>query len=421
MIEHPITVSVGASSPAAVDDRSRVDILGPEHPHARRADVDIETPCGLRSSCWCNARRTTSDEGATFPPAVRGGEREETAVASSEVWVASSRDELLAGAEQRVLVTPGDARSGSLFELVTIDGQRYFAKTLGYRTDWIMRVTGDRDLRTLKIWQAGIMNDAPAEIDHAVVGMAADGDNEDALLTILMRDVGNHLIPEGDSMISLETHLGFIDGLAALSARFWDWRDDLALTSIEERLRFFAPDNIAAEAAGDDPPGPIVVATQGWPRLSEQAPALAELLAAIHADPTPLADAMRGTPATFLQGDWKMGNLGMHPDGRTILIDWAYPGSGPVCWDLAWYLALNCRRLPMTKEVTIDALRAALERRGVSTDGWFELQLDLCLLGMTVCFGWEKAMGDAEELAWWERQAVAGAHHVRTHYPVPSL
>ena len=90
---------------------------------------------------------------------------------------------------------------------------------------------------------------------------------------------------------------------------------------------------------------------------------------------------------TFLHGDWKMGNLGMHPDGRTILIDWAYPGSGPVLWDLAWYLALNCARLPMSKEATIDALRAALERHGVSTDGWFELQLDLCLLGMAACFG----------------------------------
>ena len=69
-------------------------------------------------------------------------------------------DELLAGAGSRVVVDPGDARSGSSFERVTIDGQPFFAKTLGYRTDWIMRVTGDRDLRTLKIWRAGIMRDA---------------------------------------------------------------------------------------------------------------------------------------------------------------------------------------------------------------------------------------------------------------------
>jgi len=333
-----------------------------------------------------------------------------------DAWIASSRQELLAGAQDGEAVAPGDARSGSVFERVTIDGRRYFAKTLGYRTDWIMRITGDRDLRTLKIWRAGIMGGVPPEIDHAVVGMAAEGEGEDATLTILMHDLGEHLVPEGDSVISLETHLRLMDGLAALSARYWGWTDDIGLTSMEERLRFFAPDNIAPEAAVADPPLPIAVATAGWPRLAHTAPALSGLLASIHADPGPLADAMRATPATFLHGDWKMGNLGVHPDGRTILLDWAYPGAGPALWDLAWYLALNCARLPMSKEATIDALRAALERHGVSTDGWFELQLDLCLLGITACFGWEKAMGDADELAWWERRATRGARHVATSY-----
>ena len=62
-----------------------------------------------------------------------------------------------------------------------------------------------------------------------------------------------------------------MDGLAALSARYWGWQDGLGLTTMEERLRFFAPDNIAAEATVEDPPLPIAVATQGWPRLAELA------------------------------------------------------------------------------------------------------------------------------------------------------
>ena len=135
---------------------------------------------------------------------------------SSEVWIASSAAELLADAEDRVRVTSGDGKSGSTFEFVTIEGQRYFAKRVSYRDDWLMRVTGDRDLRTLKIWRAGIMREAPFEIDHAVVGMAADGEDDDAQLTILMRDIGAHLIPEGDDVISLNTHRGLMDGLAAL-------------------------------------------------------------------------------------------------------------------------------------------------------------------------------------------------------------
>lgn len=338
-------------------------------------------------------------------------------MASRDAWIARSRSELLAGVQSRVVVDPGDARSGSVFERVTIDGEPYFAKTLGYRTDWIMRITGDRDLRTLKIWRAGIMHDVPPEIDHTVIGMAADGEGEDALLTILMRDVAGQLVAEGDARISLEDHLGLIDGLAALSAHYWGWSDSIGLTTLEERLRFFAPDNIAAEAAVADPPLPVRVAMQGWPRLNERVPELWELLSAIHAAPGALAEAMRSTPATFLQGDWKMGNLGRHRDGRTILLDWAYPGSGPVCWDLAWYLALNCARLPIAKEATIEALRGALERRGVSTTGWFDLQLDLCLLGMAACFGWEKAMGDDEELHWWAEHAVRGARHVADTYP----
>ena len=278
-------------------------------------------------------------------------------MAGAEPWVARSRAELLAGAESRVEVDRSDGKSGSVFELVTIDGRPHFAKTLGYRTDWIMRITGDRDLRTLKIWRAGIMRDAPPEIDHAVVGMAFDGDaeNEDAMLTILMRDVGEHLFEEGDSTITLDDHLGLIDGLAALSAHYWGFTDDIALTTMEERLRFFAPDNIAPEVAVPDPPVPIKVAAQGWPRLAERAP--------IH-------------------------------------------------WDLGWYLALNSARLPISKEATIEALRDALERRGVRTTGWFDLQLDLCLLGIAACFGWEKAMGDETELHWWEDRALRGSRHL---------
>jgi hypothetical protein len=105
-----------------------------------------------------------------------------------------------------------------------------------------------------------------------------------------------------------------------------------------------------------------------------------------------------------------MGNLGSHPGGRTILLDWAYPGSGPACWDLCWYLALNRARLPESKEDTIARFRSDLERHGVDTTGWFENQLDLCLAAIMVTFGWEKALGDEDELHWWETrvsQAVA--------------
>lgn len=123
----------------------------------------------------------------------------------------------------------------------------------------------------------------------------------------------------------------------------------------------------------------------------------------------PAAELER-TPQTFVHGDWKLGNIGTDDGGRTVLLDWAVPGRAPACSDLAWYLAINCRRLPQSKEATINAYRAALEQHGIDTAPWWDVQLSLCLLGALVQFGWEKALvGYDDELAWWEEKAVAGS------------
>ena len=93
-----------------------------------------------------------------------------------------------------------------------------------------------------------------------------------------------------------------------------------------------------------------------------------------------------------------------------MLLDWAWVGEGYACHELTWYLALNRARLPLghSKESTIDDFRAALERHGITTAGWFDRQLGLCLLGALVQFGWEKALGDDTELGWWCERARAG-------------
>jgi hypothetical protein len=315
--------------------------------------------------------------------------------------------ELLARASSRETVRPSDGKSLSSFERVAIDGQRYFLKRLSPATDWIMRVTGDHVHRPYLIWRAGIMDRAPGCIDHTVVAMEVTGTGDDAELSILMRDVGPHLVPEGDTVVPREQHEGFLDHMAQLSASFWGFEDTIGgLTTMSERLRFFDAVNVARELAVPDPPGPIGAADAGWRALEDRSPALSELASAVHENPTLLAAPLASTPETFLHGDWKMGNLGTLPGGRTILLDWAYPGAGPACWDLCWYLALNRARLPETKEAAISRFRAALERHGVDTAGWFDVQLDLCLVGMMATFAWEKALGDDEELRWWERSVA---------------
>jgi hypothetical protein len=317
--------------------------------------------------------------------------------------------DLLARASARQAVRPGDGRSGSAFERVTIDGQGYFLKRLSPASDWIMRVTGDFVHRPYLVWKAGLMDRAPACIDHTVVAMEVAGEGNEAELSMLMRDVGPHLVPEGDALVPPAQHEGFVVHLAELSVSFWGWRDTVGgLTTMAERVRIFAPDNIAAELLVDDVPGPVAAADAGWGALAQRSPSLSQVTTALHDAPELVTTPLAATPVTLLQGDWKMGNLGTHPDGRTILLDWAYPGSGPACWDLCWYLALNRARLPETKEATIARFRSALEHAGVTTDPWFDAQLDLCLVAIMGTFGWEKALGDDDELRWWER-AVAGA------------
>ena len=322
--------------------------------------------------------------------------------------MAESVEALLARASSRTPQRSGDAKSGSTFELVEIDGECYFLKRLSPASDWIMRVTGDHVHRPHVIWQAGLMDRAPECIDHTVVAMEVAGEGDAAVLSMLMRDVGPHLVPEGDDVVSDAQHGGFMEHLAALSVAFWGWDDPIGLTTMAQRLRFFAPDNIAGELRVDEVPGPIAAAAAGWRSLPERSPLLSSMARVVHQDPELLARPLGATPATFLHGDWKMGNLGTHPDGRTILIDWAYPGSGPACWDLCWYLALNQARLPEPKEAAIERFRAALEAAGVVTKGWWQTQIDLCVVGIMATFGWEKALGDDDELRWWEAQ-VAGA------------
>jgi aminoglycoside phosphotransferase (APT) family kinase protein len=140
------------------------------------------------------------------------------------------------------------------------------------------------------------------------------------------------------------------------------------------------------------------------------APAAAQIVLPLARDPGPLVEALDSTPQTFVHGNWKLDNLGTDDEGRTVILDWELPGRGAPLSDVAWYLAINCRRLPQPKEDSIRAYRAALENRGISTDAWWDRQLALCLLGALVQFGWEKALGGYdEELAWWEIRAVEAA------------
>ncbi len=337
---------------------------------------------------------------------------------------ARSVDELVAGATVRHPFHNPDGKSGSVFEHVEIGGDCYVLKVMHVDDDWIARSLGDLTCRQVTVWTCGLLDALPPSIDHTVVGAAHGFGRNGWGAALLMRDVGDRLVPEGDDVVPASQHVAFVEHMAELSARFWGWIDTVGLTPPTIRWSFFGPGMLSCEGERGWPHEVPAIADRGWRAFAERAPAdVVDAVGAVRREPSLLADAVATTPSTFIHGDWKMGNLGSHPDGRTILLDCAYPGEGPACHDLGWYLATNRARLPEPKEDTIARFRRALARHGIDTGpatvdgtiadgGWWDRQLDLCLLGTVVQLGWEKALGDDAELGWWTDRAREGARRL---------
>lgn len=318
-----------------------------------------------------------------------------------------------------------DSLSGSRFQAIETDaGERYVLKRIAHTWDWIMRTTDDHHGRAMLAWQTGLLDQLPPEIVHGVVAGARDGEG----WAILMRDFGADLIPPGDEPIALADNDCFLEAMAAMQAAFWE-RSGLAdpalgFCSLRGHYVELAPAAVASEVGGDNPIPPLIL--RGWALLEELvAPAVAETVRALLDEPGPLCAALARYPQTVVHGDWKLGNLGLLRDGtrRVVLLDWAVVGPAPPAVDLAWYLAVNAARLPVSKEETIAHFRAALAARlGDRFDeSWWRPQLELGLLGGFVQLGWPKLLGAVEgptaavrrreqaELAWWSEQVQAGA------------
>jgi hypothetical protein len=327
--------------------------------------------------------------------------------------LAPTVDDLLDGAtDRRPFVNP-DGRSTARFEHVRIAGVPHVVKYVHPDDDFALRASGDLQSRTVRAWAAGLLDAAPQLVDHAIVGAALGWGRARWGAAILMRDVSADLLPQSDDTIPADQHQAFIDHLAGFCAATWNWHDDPVsgpgLLPYPARWAWFGASALDGERGLGWPERVPRVAQEGWGRFGEVAPPdLAGIVGELRQDVTPLADALRSTPSCLLHGDVKASNTGRTPDGRTVLIDWAYTGEGPACHELTWHLALDRSRLPVSKEATMEEFRAALERHGVATAGWWDRQLALCLLGALVQFGWEKALGDADELGWWCEAAREG-------------
>jgi hypothetical protein len=278
-------------------------------------------------------------------------------------------------------------------ELLLIGDERFRIERIGRPLDWVSRALGDgadgRAPWTVLLWQNGLLDRLPRTVDHTIAGIAWDPTTEIADLLVLDERIS---VPFD---IDLETHHRVLDHMAALHARFWHFTDPVGLAPPGARYTALTPATGIREASsGADA---LVV---GWAALAADQPEAHEVALALAVEPAPLLVAFDGLPTTLVNGDWRFGNARPTDDGRTALLGWGWAGAAGSCVDLAGYLALNAGRLPESKNATIEAFRAALERRKINTADWWDRQLELALLGAFVQFGWSKTT-DQPELAWW--------------------
>ena len=314
-------------------------------------------------------------------------------------------DELVGHARRTAMAQTADSLSSASFERVTVDGAPHVVKRISFDSDWVMRTTHDTGVpRVVRLWSSGLFDELADVIDTLIV--ACSYDPRTGIAEILMPDVRERFLPE-DITIAPDVHARLLDHMAAMHVATWGLTDTIGLTTPAQRWTMLPPTLTAEEAGRGNAEGVPSLVAPMWARLGETAPAMHRVLSALVADPQPLVRALAETPRCLVHGDWKGGNVGTAADGRTILVDWAFPGIDAPCADLAWYVGVNCERRPESKEATIDRYRAALERRGIDTGPWWDRQLALALLGGAVQQGWSKAE-QPEELDWWSA-AVARA------------
>jgi hypothetical protein len=325
-------------------------------------------------------------------------------------------------------LTSLDSLSGSKLEAIATRGvggeRRYALKRINLDWDWIMRATNDTQGRAVTVWREGLLDALPHCIEHAYIACSIDGSG----WAILMHDVSEMLVPPGDYLISPEDNDHFLSHMAQLHATFWgqtQWADPkYGFCSLRNRYGGFTPRVAERESGGPDPKPEMI--GMGWYLLEDSvAPDVASIVRPLLENPAPLAHALNAFPQTLVHHDWKLGNLGIttdQPEPRTILLDWAQPGLAPPACDLAWYLAVNSARLPVSKEVSIDLYKNHLSAAIGSSFSkvWWEPQLALALLGGFILLGWPKLLGAANgdpitqkreraELRWWSEWVRRGA------------
>lgn len=286
----------------------------------------------------------------------------------------------------------------TLTRLMRSDGVSFVLKRMSIARDWIMRATDDLACREAAFVDASIdLGDAART---PTVGAAHDGDG----YALLMRDISTELLTA--DAISIAQLDAVIVSMAALHARpapaSVPWCD------LAQRLTLLTPTTARIAAAYGAPVARDII--EGWRVFDVHAtPRARTIVHGLIDDPSPLVRALARTPAAFLHGDLKFDNIGIDPNGRLWLIDWAMTLVAAPAVELGWFLAINSRRLPVSLE---DVTRRYASAAGMTTELRTRHDALTVLCGLLLR-GWRKSLdaaaGDGDELRWWCERVEAAA------------
>ena len=288
-----------------------------------------------------------------------------------------------------------------------------------------MAATDDRYWRAITVWQQGLLDRLPGEIDHGIIACTVDEDG----YAILMHNVSLALLPE-HRQLSEADNVFILEAMAAFHATFWhdNVLDNPALNlcTPEDFFTHTAPQKIRSMAQTN--PSPVLeIISHGRQLIPRHLDTdVADLLLSLADDPSPLCDALTHFPQTLVHGDWRLANFGLSQGKKRklVLLDWARPLQTVPAAELAYYLVTSWHVLPTSHEQTIAIYKQYLADRldGQFDEYWWQPQLELSLLGAfatMACFTvwglvhhWddeEARKRTQEELRWWSEQARIGA------------
>jgi len=209
-------------------------------------------------------------------------------------------------------------------------------------------------------------------------------------------------VPGWSRILAPEELDRILDAMAAVHAAYAG-RVPSAAASLEQRVGLLSVQRLGSMAE-NEPLGTHVA--RGWSRFAELVDTeIAERVAGLLADPTPLIAALRQAPQTLIHADLWLVNLALTPD-EVVLLDWAIATEGPAALDVAFFLTGSIAHVAASPEEVV----AAFRRRSPETD---DRTMALALLAGLVDAGWNKALDASEhpdatvrarqaaELSWW--------------------